>query len=131
LAPRSAPSIGLIDHRWEPRGLLRCFHGIVSLRQIGQSDTEVQAHPQFDEIRYLIDDFLDCRNVVDIDVGLVNELAAIASVAVRHPEFFRHAVVSGLPAVRELAEEFANSGFGAYPVRHFEHLADARQWVMG
>ena len=129
-APFEAPGTGWVDHEWEQAGLLRRFHGVVSLAQIGQSDSEVQASPRFDEIRYLIDDFLGCTNVVDINLSLVDELAAIASVAVRHPEFFRHAVVSSLPAVEELAQEFAQSGFGAYPVRHFDQMALARQWAM-
>lgn len=119
----------MIDHQWEDHGLLRRFRGIVSLNQVGRSDKEIQAHPLFDGMRYLVDDFLDCVNVVDLDPGLLSELAAIAAVAVRNPGYFRHAVVSRLPAVREMAAAFVNSGFGTYPVRHFERLADARRWV--
>ena len=129
-AAPAAPVTGWVDHQWEARGLVRRFHGTVRLAQIAQSDTEVQANPQFDEIRYLIDDFLDCANLVDMDMSLATELAAIAAVAVRHPEFFRHAVVSSLPSVRELAQEFAQSGFGAYPVRHFDRIDEARRWAM-
>jgi len=129
LAPAEAVT-GWVDHQWEAHGLVRRFHGTVRLAQIGQSDTEVQANPQFDEMRYLIDDFLDCTNLVDMDMSLATELAAIAAVAVRHPDFFRHAVVSSLSSVRELTQEFAQSGFGAYPVRHFDRIDEARRWAM-
>lgn len=120
----------MIDHVWEPKGLVRCFHGVVSLKQVARSDEEVQSSPVFDDLRYLIDDFLDCVNVVDIDPATIHELAAIAAVAVRRPGQFRHAVVSRLREVEDLAKSFADSGFATYLVRHFEQLDDARRWVM-
>lgn len=119
----------MIEHLWEEHGLIRWHHGVVSLKEIAESDLKVQADPRFDEIHYLIDDFLDCSNVTDIDMELVDELAAIAAVAVRFPARFRHAVVAGSPLVRKLADDFASAGFISYPVRKFDRMTDARAWA--
>lgn len=119
----------MIAHQWEDQGLVRRHDGTVSLREIAQSDAEVQADPRFDAIHYIIDDFRDCKNLIDVDLELINELAAIASVAVRYPKVFRHAVVTKSPEVNAWAGDFANSGFLSHPVGRFRHVFEARQWV--
>lgn len=119
----------MIEHHWEDHGLVRRYDGVVSLKEIAQSDSSVQADARFDDIHYIIDDFRDCANVVDIDKELVDELAAIASAAVRFPTVFRHAVVAKSPAVLKLADDFANSGFINFPDKQFQDMSEARTWV--
>lgn len=119
----------MIEHQWEDHGLVRKFEGVVSLKELAQSDAIVQADARFDEIHFIIDDFRACANVVDIDKELVDELAAIASAAVRFPMVFRHAVVATSPMVLKLAEDFVNSGFINFPDRQFQDMGEARAWV--
>jgi hypothetical protein len=119
----------MIKHQWEDHGLVRRYEGVVSLKEIAQSDANVQADARFDDIHYLIDDFRACTNVIDIDKDLVDELAAIASAAVRFPTVFRHAVVTKLPMVLKLAEDFVNSGFINFPDQQFQDMGEARAWV--
>ena len=119
----------MIEHRWEDHGLVRRHDGVVSLNDIAQSDSNVQDDPRFHGIDFVIDDFLGCRNVVDIDMSVVDELAAFEGLEVRVPQVFRHAVVTTSPVVSALYDEFANSGYLTYPLRTFQHMTDARQWV--
>lgn len=119
----------MIEHQWEGHGLVRKFEGVVSLKELAQSDVIVQADARFDGIHFIIDDFRTCDNVVDIDKDLVDELAAIASAAVRFPTVFRHAVVAKSPMVLKLAEDFVNSGFINFPDQQFQDMGEARAWV--
>ena len=119
----------MIEHQWENHGLVRKHKGVANLREIAQSDANVQADPKFDEVHYIIDDFSDFANVLDFDMSYVDELAAIASAAVRYPSLFRHAVVAKSPVAKKLADDFVNSELFDYPVRKFEQMREARRWV--
>lgn len=119
----------MIEHQWEDHGLVRKYSGVVSLKDLASSDASVQADARFDELHFIIDDFRDCANVVDIDKELVDELAAIASAAVRFPTVFRHAVVATSPTVLKLADDFVHSGFINFPDKQFQDMDEARAWV--
>lgn len=115
----------MIEHVWLEHGIVRWHIGAVSAQQYQLSNAELREDNRFSAVHYLIDDFLDCTALPEIEL--------LASVPVRwlpNAEF-RQAIVSSSAALRERAYRLALSSLGSPATMKFSDMAKAREWVKG
>lgn len=113
---------------WEPRGVVKRFFGAVDGRDLIDSLVAVEESPQFDELRFVVNDFLAAESVT---IGL-DEVQTIASIdmaaALTNPNIVI-AVVATNAEITALARQYAESPMNTYPTRIFATLAEARAWL--
>lgn len=115
----------MIEHQWEPGGLVRRHSGVVTCEDLVQSDAHMRADPRFGEVRYVIDDFRRCVGLQVQGNPCATYTPAAPGVV---PAFFRHAAVLTLPLFHK--------GFalltlpGHRRIEPFAFMADARDWAI-
>jgi len=128
-SPSSRENAGLAyEIIWRTRGAVKRFSGTVTSHDIVQSLIDVERSPRFDDLRYVINDFLD---VDELDAtGLdIDELAAIDRGAFATNPNIRIAVVTISAEIVRLALEYAQSPVNVYSTRIFSTLPDAEEWL--
>lgn len=118
----------MIEHQWEPRGLVRRHFGAVSWREIAQSDASIQADPRFGEVTYVIEDFRRCASLNGIDEQAAKGLGSVSSACTGLPRLFRHAVVLTVPLFHKTLDLL--NGLGYQHLEAFQFMADARDWAI-
>jgi hypothetical protein len=93
-----------------------------------QSVVVTEGDARFDDLRFVINDFL-CITGVSSSLRDVEEVAAIDSIAAITNPRIKVAVVATSPMVIEMAESYIDSPLNQYPTKIFQTLADARQWI--
>ncbi len=114
---------------WEARGLHRRYFGRTSDQEIFDSVIATESSARFDELRYILLDFLEVEEVAVSNPAFVKEIAAIDSAAALTNPHIKLAVVTAGPEIRKLAEAYAGQPLCAYPVEVFSSLAEARDWA--
>lgn len=117
------------ETRWEPpRGVVKRFFGYVSNKELLQSVIDTESDPRFDDLRFVINDFLDVRNI-SVSRNDVEYISAVDRAAAATNPNIRIAVVANRPEIIALADQYANSPMNAYPTRVFATLVEARAWL--
>jgi hypothetical protein len=114
----------MIEHQWEPHGLVRRHSGVVSCEDIASSDARLQADPRFGEVRYLIDDFRRCAGLHERCSPYCAPLPLAGKEA---PGLLRHAVVLGTPLFHKGLKLL--NFLGHRSIEPFAFMADARDWA--
>jgi hypothetical protein len=114
---------------WEPRGVWRRFSGTLVPEDLMASVDTVQRDPRFDSLRYSINDFLDVDNVADI-APILDQVLAKAIGGAHSNTRLVMAILARGEAVLSHARLFLMPDF-PYPVRLFDNLAEAREWLKG
>ena len=119
----------MIEHVWLEHGIVRWHIGAVSAQQYQLSNAELREDSRFGSVHYLIDDFLDCTALPEIElVALVP--VRCADWALPNAEF-RQAIVSSSAALRERAYRLALFSLSSPATMKFSDMAKAREWVKG
>jgi hypothetical protein len=113
---------------WQARGVIKRFFGNVTAGEVQQATYKVEGHKHFDDVRYVLNDFLSCDSFSFVN-DEVDEMAAIDGAAARINPNLRVAVVATLADVIAAAEHYASSELNKYPTRIFATLDDARKWL--
>ena len=113
---------------WGERGVVKRYVGTVTAHDVIQSAVDVERDSRFDDLRYVINDFLE---IVDVAVtGLeIERLAAIDKGAFETNPKIRIAIVTDRDDVVGLAREYADSPVHVYPTRIFSTLRSAKEWL--
>lgn len=114
---------------WEPKGVIQRFSGHCNNDDLGASLSGIFGHGRFDDIKYVIYDFLDigcCR----CDLNTVENTAAISSAASATNPNVKVAIVATQPWVVEWAPTFIDISGTRYPTRLFSTLEEARAWAV-
>ena len=119
----------MIEHVWLERGIVRWHIGAVSAQEYLFSDAQLRQDCRFEGVQYLIDDFLDCAALTNVEL-VTSDPARMADWAIRHADF-RHAIVSGNAALRERAYRLAVKSLGSPTAMKFSEMGKAREWVKG
>lgn len=119
----------MIEHVWLEHGIVRWHIGAVSAQQYLASNAELRSDDRFDRVHYLIDDFLDCTALPEIELLASAPLPAADWTPPRAE--FRQAIVSTSAALRERAYRLALSCLGSPATMKFSDMAKAREWVKG
>lgn len=120
---------------WEEKGIHRRYSGVVALTEVIDNSLQLQGHPKFDDLRYIIADFLDIDQAV-FDAETFQEQiethAHINAVAAKSNPHIRIAVIATDETTQALTEFYqlqAKSGIMPWEMRLFHSLDDARSWL--
>jgi hypothetical protein len=113
---------------WEARGVVKRFLGHVTSHDMLQSVVETEMNVRFDDLRYVINDFLGITGISSLPQD-VEEISVIDKGASMSNSRIHIAVVATSPEVIALASDYANSPLNVYPTRIFSSLGEARSWL--
>lgn len=113
---------------WEERGAIKRFWGMVTSHDMVQSVLDTERDPRFDDMRYVINDFLDITGC-SAGASDAEEVATQDCGAAMTNPRIRIAVVTDSPSIIALTNQYANSPVNAYETRIFSTLPEARAWL--
>jgi len=113
---------------WEPRGVIKRFSALVTDNEMIQSVVDTEKDARFDELRYVINDFLGITGI-SMTKDSVEEISVRDRGAAYTNPNIRIAVVATHPEIIALANAYANSPLNAYPTKIFPTLVEARSWL--
>jgi len=114
---------------WEPKGLYRKFTGEVIGDEILESNFELQRHPKFESIDFIINDFLEVTGF-KIDTNHTKTYAKTDEIAANTKFTLKIAIVVNQDALTELANSYREEMIDkSFECEIFKTLEDARQWV--
>lgn len=114
---------------WESHGVVKCFQGFVSAEEFIASVEEVAADRHFDDLRYIINDFLaiDDHN---IDARVCEPIAAVRFGSMQTNPNFRVVVLTAEPRLLALVDAVNQPPLrGSHETRAFADMASAREWL--
>ncbi len=114
---------------WEARGLYRRYYGRGTDQEVLDSARLTESSERYDELRYVILDFLDVEEVTLVNPAFIREITAQDFGAALSNPCIKFAVVTRHPEIRRLAREYATHPLCSYPLQIFDTVADARAWV--
>jgi hypothetical protein len=114
--------------QWRPKGVVKRFFGFITGAEILQSINDVEGDWRFDDLRYVIDDFLGVRGF-DISFPEVDEYSAIDGSAARINPKIKVALVTADAELTLLCKQYAESPLNRYPTKIVATLEDAQQWI--
>ena len=113
---------------WERKGVVKRFFGHITSADMIKPVIATEADPRFDDLRYVINDFMDVSSV-SVSPSTVDEISAVDSAAAMSNPNIRISVAATHPAVVALARQYADSPLNAYPTCIFPDLEQARAWA--
>ncbi|HEX8986882.1 MAG TPA: hypothetical protein VF816_02895 [Rhodocyclaceae bacterium] len=115
---------------WEPpRGAYKKFTGHLDDEQLVRSVTALHGDPRFDDLRYVINDFLEVLSYSITD-DTIMYIAALDGAAARSNPGIRVALVISEAHEKALAARYAASPLNGYPTRIFNDVQEARAWAV-
>ncbi|MBS4097034.1 MAG: hypothetical protein KGZ83_09400 [Sulfuricella sp.] len=113
---------------WEPRGVSKVFFGHVTAEEFMQSLVMVESDPRFDDLSFVINDFLGVDSFAVGEDEVLMAAAIDKGAAVSNPNI-KVAVLSDDAQIQALAELYAASPLNVYPTATFSDAAQARDWL--
>ena len=114
---------------WEDRVVYKHFTGVVSSAEFVLSAQEIAAHPQFDGLRAIINDFSDATGC-EVDANALESVAVIRFGSMQTNAHLRVLVVGTAPWVVHLVDAVKVKPLvGSHETRLFASLAEARAWL--
>lgn len=113
---------------WEPNGVLVRIYGDCTGQDVENAMRDMHNHHDFDELRYVVHDTLDCQSLsfaehepellaaTDLGASFSNDKVCIAVAAV-HPDVMRY------------LGAYVAAQASPYPTALFNNLTEARAWV--
>lgn len=114
---------------WEPpSGAYKKFAGHVSDDELLRSVSRLHGDARFDDLRYVINDFLDVESF-DVSEDNVMYIAAMDAAAARSNPNIRVVIVVTDAKALALALNYASSPWTAYATRIVSSVDEARAWL--
>ena len=115
---------------WEKKGIYFKLYGIVTGNDIEQLTIDFFGDSRFDDIRYLIADFMSIDDLVMSDDQLESVAAQDMAAAITNPNV-KIAIITTHPRMIELTTMFGNM-FGEHPwkISVHENIEEARRWCL-
>lgn len=113
---------------WEPRGVRRHYHGVVTAGEFLESITRVQSDARFDTIAYSI---LDTLDVTGTDVSDFDVKAVVAhSIGARNSNAtVKVALVVSDPELMALTTIFLSPPYTSYPADVLASREELAEWM--
>ena len=116
------------DLIWERQGVLRRYHGDVTIAERNHSFDLIFGDARFDRIRYTITSYLDVSQY-EIEPAATEEIAARHIGALLTNPYIAMAAVVVNPTIVAAIEHFMALRFVTQPYRIFATLPQAREWI--
>jgi len=115
---------------WESEGLYRKFVGEISGDEILESNYELQADPNFQEIKYIINDFTEVTGH-SIETAHTKAYATSDDIISNTKGKLKIALVVIQPSLMALANSYLEEMRGKlFECEMFQSIEDARKWVI-
>jgi len=113
---------------WEAFGVVKRFYDHLTGDDLKQSAMKLYGDERFDNIKYVINDFLGVTEIsaTGVDVEEINAMDMAASYSNKGMKL---AVVANKERIVALATQYKSSPDNIYPVGIFSTVADARNWL--
>jgi hypothetical protein len=117
-----------VELTWESRGVYRRYFGDVTARERYRSFDQICADPRFDDLRYVITDYLAVRSY-EISDDDTPQIAALHVAPMRtNPNIVIAAVVVDEQIIAAI-RHFISLRFITQPYEIFSTLPEARAWI--
>ena len=114
---------------WESDGLVRKFSGQISGEEILESNFALQAHPKFQTINYIINDFTEVTSH-SIEKSHTNAYATTDEIISNEKGKLKIAIVVNQESLIELAKNYQSLMRNMlFECEIFQSVEDSRQWV--
>lgn len=114
---------------WEPpRGAYRKYTGHVTDDELVESVSRLYGDPRFDDLRYIINDFLSIESFA-VTEDTVTYIAAISGAAARSNPNIRVALLVSEARGKSLAELYVDAPWTVFPAQIFPDIETARVWL--
>lgn len=113
---------------WEPRGVTRRHFGHVSSREVMNAITAIAADPRFDDLHFIIIDYLGTTSLAISAIEL-EECVAIEGAGLLINPRIRVSVVTTTPEIIAAVKQYTGDNRSTYPRKIFSSVAEARAWV--
>lgn len=115
--------------QWEPGSLYRKFSAEISGEEILKSNFDIQMHPNFAKIKYLINDFNDVTDV-HVDPAHAKIFASTDDIISDTKGRLKIAIVTNNPAHIELARLYRSSMKNRFfECEIFASIDEAKEWA--
>lgn len=114
---------------WEPGGVYRKYYGLMTGAIIREAVEKVEGDQRFDNISYILNDYLDVTGL-DVSQFELNAIAAIDSVASNYNKNIKIAQVATRQDIIDLVTDYDDKlQENTYKTKVFSNVADARKWL--
>ncbi len=113
---------------WEANGVVKLFTGRTSDLEVLASIVEIESDPRFENIRWVINDFLRCTGF-EVSKDGVDLMAATDKAASVSNANVKVAVIATDRELVGMAKHYADSPMNVYPTQIFSNRADAHAWL--
>lgn len=114
---------------WEPNGLYRKFTDEISGEEILESNFELQRHPKFEFIDFIINDFSEVTGFT-IETEHTKTYAKTDEIAANTKFTLKVAIVVNQDPLIALANSYREEMIGkSFECEIFKTVEDARKWV--
>jgi hypothetical protein len=113
---------------WQHHGVIKRHFGDVSGQDIVGAILDVESSPNFDTLRWVINDFLDCTSLTLNDSAFETIVAQDIGAHFVNPNI-RIAIVATKPEVITLSQRYTDETADGYVTRIFSGMAEARAWL--
>jgi hypothetical protein len=122
------PEIMSYEITWEPLGVVKRFYDHLTGDDLKQTGMKLHGDERFDDILYVINDFLGVTevSVTEADVEEINAIDNAASYSNRK---LKLTVVATDERIIELARQYANSPDNVHLFGIFSTIDAARKWL--
>lgn len=114
---------------WNDREVVKRYWGKVLTSERLRASQLVQGNARYDQLRYIINDFVDCSEIVDDVKHDMEEFAARDGAAARSNRRIRVAMVGTFPRLMAEANRYRASRYSPFPIGCFATLEEARSWL--
>lgn len=112
----------------KPNGLIKRHFDHVTGQEVLSANVIAEADPRFDNLHYVINDFLQCTGLT-VSPNDVDEIAAIDKAASGSNPNIRIALVAIHPDVLATANSYANHQLNTFEMRVFRSMEEACAWL--
>lgn len=114
---------------WQPpEGLIKRHFNHVTGKEVLDANVLAEADVRFDNLHYVINDFLDCTGLT-VSPDDIEEIAAIDNAASGSNPKIRIAIVATHPDVLAVANSYINHQLRTFAIRTFRSMDDAYAWL--
>jgi hypothetical protein len=114
--------------QWEPKGAIKIFVGQVTFQDIYESECDIQSSPEFDDLRYIMSIF-EGDTVSALSKSQCDLILALRLGAMNSNSRLKYAYVSLIENMRGQVGQTLKTSNSAFPVKMFENLDDATDWI--
>ena len=115
--------------RWEGHGVYRRFYGAITRTEFREAFEEMCGDVRYDDIRYIISDYLEAKPAPDITERELRAQAKLERLRFYNRPDTVQAMIVTDPRIMAFARYYDSLNISPYCLGIFETIQDARHWI--